>query len=294
MNIGEKIRALRGAKMMTQSELAGSEITRNMLSRIENGAALPSLPTVMYLASRLGVPAGFLLAEEGDEFYYKKMNAMPNIKRAYLAGDYKICRDICMSLGGDDDEINALICLCSFGLAREKFAEGRLNNAVSLFDEATAKKSDTLYPLDGIEEKSAVYLACMHDISPSIYSDMSVDMGGVSPAALSDPFCRYYSVLRAIGDADGEMLARTYFAHVGNDEQQYAAHIRAKLAIERKNYHEGYTELRSLLTGETEVAAPIMYFIFADLEICCSAMSDFRGAYEYSSDKLGLLEKFLR
>ncbi len=294
MNIGEKIRALRGAKMMTQSELAGSEITRNMLSRIENGAALPSLPTVIYLASRLGVPAGFLLAEDGDEFYYKKMNAMPNIKRAYLAGDHKICRDICMSLGGEDDEINALICLCSFSLACEKFAEGRLNDAVALFDEATAKKAETIYPLDGIEERSAVYLACMHDISPSIYSDMSDEADCVAPGALSDPFCRYYSVLRAIGRPDGEMLARMYFANADEQERQYAAHIRARMAIERKNYHDGYTELRSLLTGETEVAAPIMYFIFADLERCCSAMSDYRGAYEYSSDKLGLLEKFLR
>lgn len=72
MNIGERIRALRNAKMMTQTELAGKQITRNMLSRIENGSALPSLSTIMYLAARLGVPAGFLLAEEGDEFYYKK------------------------------------------------------------------------------------------------------------------------------------------------------------------------------------------------------------------------------
>ena len=31
MNIGEKIRSLRVAKLMTQSELAGNKITRNML-----------------------------------------------------------------------------------------------------------------------------------------------------------------------------------------------------------------------------------------------------------------------
>ena len=66
MNIGEKIRELRVAKLMTQSELAGSHITRNMLSCIENGTAQPSLSTILYIASRLNVPAGFLLAEEGD------------------------------------------------------------------------------------------------------------------------------------------------------------------------------------------------------------------------------------
>ena len=53
MQIGEKIKKLRTAKLMTQSELVGGEITRNMLSRIENGAAQPSMATVKYIAERL-------------------------------------------------------------------------------------------------------------------------------------------------------------------------------------------------------------------------------------------------
>ena len=40
LNIGEKIRQLRISKLMTQADLAGDQITRNMLSRVENGAAL--------------------------------------------------------------------------------------------------------------------------------------------------------------------------------------------------------------------------------------------------------------
>ena len=63
MNIGEKIKNLRMSKMMTQQELAGEHITRNMLSRIENGFALPSMQTLLYISDKLGVPAGFLLAE---------------------------------------------------------------------------------------------------------------------------------------------------------------------------------------------------------------------------------------
>ena len=39
MEIGEKIKRLRSAKLMTQAELAGDHITRNMLSCIENGVA---------------------------------------------------------------------------------------------------------------------------------------------------------------------------------------------------------------------------------------------------------------
>ena len=74
MNIGEKIKDLRQSKMMTQQQLAGDMITRNMLSRIENGAALPSVPTVVYLADRLNIPAGYLLADDKDAFLYQKIS----------------------------------------------------------------------------------------------------------------------------------------------------------------------------------------------------------------------------
>ena len=81
MSIGEKIRELRVAKLMTQAELAGTQITRNMLSCIENGSANPSLSTVLYIAGRLNVPAGFLLAEGDDDRIWRKMNRIDSIRR---------------------------------------------------------------------------------------------------------------------------------------------------------------------------------------------------------------------
>ena len=95
MNIGEKIKKLRNEKFMTQSQLAGIEITRNMLSRIENGAALPSLGTVKYLAARLNVPAGYLIGGPEDERIYKKNTELKEIKKAYKSKNYAICLDMC-------------------------------------------------------------------------------------------------------------------------------------------------------------------------------------------------------
>ena len=69
MNIGQKIKKIRTEKLMTQNELVGNEITRNMLSQIENGSANPSLTTVQYIAKKLGVPAGYLLSEGDEEFF---------------------------------------------------------------------------------------------------------------------------------------------------------------------------------------------------------------------------------
>ncbi len=65
MELGEKLKQARLEAGLSQRQLCGEEITRNMLSRIENGFARPSMGTLQYLASRLGKPVGWFL-EEGS------------------------------------------------------------------------------------------------------------------------------------------------------------------------------------------------------------------------------------
>ena len=65
--LGEKIKALRKEKKLTQTELAGSEQTKSMLSQIENGKATPSMKTLQYIAEKLGCETSFLLEEDDDE-----------------------------------------------------------------------------------------------------------------------------------------------------------------------------------------------------------------------------------
>ena len=54
MELGEKLKQARLDAGLSQRQLCGEEITRNMLSLIENGAAKPSMKTMQYLAARLG------------------------------------------------------------------------------------------------------------------------------------------------------------------------------------------------------------------------------------------------
>lgn len=65
--LGEKIKTLRKEKRLTQTQLAGSELTKSMLSQIENGKATPSMKTLQYLASQLECEASFLLEEDNEE-----------------------------------------------------------------------------------------------------------------------------------------------------------------------------------------------------------------------------------
>jgi len=64
--LGRRLKAARLAKKMTQSDVVGDFITRNMLSQIESGIAAPSMKTLEYLAGVLEIPMERLLAEQPD------------------------------------------------------------------------------------------------------------------------------------------------------------------------------------------------------------------------------------
>ena len=66
VELGKRIKEARIARKMTQSELVGDFITRNMLSRIESGNACPSVKTLEYLANRLELPPGSLMDNMDD------------------------------------------------------------------------------------------------------------------------------------------------------------------------------------------------------------------------------------
>ena len=63
MELGQRIKAARLEKGLSQRELCGTVITRNMLSLIENGSARPSMDTLRYLAGQLEKPISYFLDE---------------------------------------------------------------------------------------------------------------------------------------------------------------------------------------------------------------------------------------
>src|SRR5690349_1348022 len=58
--LGERLRQLRVAAAMTQTDLAGERFSKEYVSQIERGKTRPTAETVEWLAQRLGVDAGFL------------------------------------------------------------------------------------------------------------------------------------------------------------------------------------------------------------------------------------------
>ena len=292
MNIGEKIKNLRMSKMITQQELAGDFITRNMLSRIEHGAALPSLPTVIYLANRLGVPAGFLLAEEENEFLYQKIRYMPNIRRAYQMGDYRICRELCQSvLSESDDEIALLVAECALEIAKEEFFAGNLHNACYWFDTALRDADRTSYHTEHIVAPAIVYFRYMRGISVSLTSYESENLlpGERDFAAWQDVFCRYALIM----EQQERLCPLHHFEGNTAAERHLALHVQATELKNKGEYRAAYGVLQRILADENAPVPVLLYRVLHDMELCCKALDDYKGAYEHALHKLSVLERLL-
>src|ERR671935_2112698 len=60
LRLGERLRQLRVAAGMTQTELAGDRFSKEYMSQIERGKTRPARETIEWLAGQLGVDADFL------------------------------------------------------------------------------------------------------------------------------------------------------------------------------------------------------------------------------------------
>jgi transcriptional regulator with XRE-family HTH domain len=65
--IGEKIKKARKEKKLTQEELADNNISRSLISLIENGLSYPSMQTLEYLATKLDKHISYFLVENDSD-----------------------------------------------------------------------------------------------------------------------------------------------------------------------------------------------------------------------------------
>lgn len=118
VDIGKKLKEARLAKKMTQSEVVGNFITRNMLSQIESGAAMPSVKTLEYLCGVLGISLNTFEDNE-NQLEKNAYTEYDEIKKAYVNGDYERVSDIESGFDVFSDEICAVSSKACWKLAEE-------------------------------------------------------------------------------------------------------------------------------------------------------------------------------
>lgn len=138
MELGEKLRQARVEAGLSQRQLCGQQISRNMLSQIESGKARPSMDTLRYLAAQLGKSVSWFLEEES--ITSPNQQVMATAREAYRVGAYQSALEALSGYRMPDltfDPERAFIeALCRLGLAAQALEQGKLPYARQLLEKA--------------------------------------------------------------------------------------------------------------------------------------------------------------
>ncbi len=283
MSIGEKIKNVRTSKMMTQKDLSGDTITRNMLSKIENGVATPSLPVAVELAQKLGVPVGYLLTDSPEEeARFRKYSSYSNIVHAYKIGEWAICRQMaldCLNGKFDDQELVYFASQSALQMGIEEFDAGNLRRACLCFDEALELAENTVLDSGMAAAKITPYVDFMGNISPTLGIDAILPD---RPELICNCDFAIYVSLFGMG------AEREY----SWENESFGLHLEAMKLIEDAKFAEA-AEILERISADISLPVPVRYFVCSDFEKCCSETGNYKTAYEMSQNKIRILEKML-
>ena len=137
MEFGEKLKQARLEAGLSQRQLCGDVITRNMLSQIESGKARPSMATLQYLAGKLGKPVGYFLEE--DIVLSPNIALMEQARKAYGTKNYaqvlQLLQDYSQPDALFDQEYGYLMALAALELAAVAMERGDALQAVPLLEQ---------------------------------------------------------------------------------------------------------------------------------------------------------------
>ena len=106
MDLGEKLLKARQEAGLSQRQLCGEVITRNMLSQIEHGTARPSMETLRYLAARLEKPISYFLEEDMDAAPLETLRQLKKAEEALAQGKHRYARQLLEAVETDVPELN--------------------------------------------------------------------------------------------------------------------------------------------------------------------------------------------
>ena len=260
MEIGARLKNARLEAGLSQRQLCGDVITRNMLSLIENGSARPSMDTLTYLAGRLGKPVGYFLEE--DAVLSPNQPVMAAARQAFAAGSYEPALSALKDYRKDDAvfdwEADLLLALSAMALAEEAVSLGKLPYGAALLEEARQAGARTPY-FDRAQEKRWLFLQAR--LRPDVGDQICVDEVLIlkAEAVLQQDPHRAAALLEAMDD------------HTAPRWQL----LRGKTALALGEYGAAAEMLGRAEEGFPREAVPL-------LETCYRELGDFKRAYEYA------------
>lgn len=262
MELGEKIRQARLEAGLSQRQLCGEIITRNMLSLIENGAAKPSLSTLSALASRLNKPLSYFVEENAA--VSANQNCMTQAWACYEERNYTGCaQSLKTYLQPDpvyDREWRLLTSLNTLSLAEAAVRDGRWIQARKLLHQAEDLEK-SLFWLPELKNRRMCILGKLREtVREEDLPDVDDELMLHARAALKRG--KYGDAGRYL---DAMQLRST-------PEWNY---LRGKTAFGQGNFGAAIPFLKSAELGFPKEVIPM-------LEDCYRELGDYKNAYFYA------------
>lgn len=250
MELGEKLRQARLEAGLSQRQLCGDIITRNMLSQIENGSAKPSYATLQALCTRLGKPVSLFWEEapsQNLQLLHTAQQQPPEqaleTLQGYLSPDPVL-----------DDIYERQKCQLLLTLAEKVLQAGDTDCAKSLLAQAE--------PLLTPESKRQYLLLC-YEAEPESAKNLAAKL----PDNTREQLLRANGALQAGNSA--QCIAYLQCADTRPEEWYF---LFADAKIQQKEYLEAAEVLLPLDDPRC----------YARLEICYRELGNFEKAYRYA------------
>ncbi len=278
MTLGEKIRAARKMKKMTQAELASDKITRNMLSAIECDKATPSLETLKALADGLSIPVGYLVSPDTSLFLYERDAVIGKIRDALKIKKYSEVIRLASTLSELDDELCLVLAHAHSEIGKRAVLGGSLESGKKHISLALDYAGKTIYDTEKIEHAALLYGALAENIqAPLLILDIK----------------KFEHNIFSEFDYD-------LFKYLSFDESHsyknplYAKHISARALMKSRHYQKALAVLKEIEDGRTPETynAYAIFSVYSDIESCYRQLGDFENAYRYATKRLSLIEGF--
>ena len=259
MELGEKLRQARLEAGLSQRQLCGEEITRNMLSQIEHGTAKPSMGTLTFLAARLGKSVSYFLEESA--VVSPNQDIMESARRLYDAGEYAEGLLVLEAYREPDPvydrERGLLSVLMLLNRAEEALNAGREPFAKELLEKADRK---TAYCSEELNRRRLLLLGRLRGEKvsgylPSLDEELKIRAG---EALETDP-ARAAKLLDAAEDQQAPNWCL----------------LRGKAFLAEKRYEEAAACLQLAEAAFQKQAVPM-------LEECYRELGDYKQAYVYA------------
>ena len=294
MNLGEKIKAARLERHMTQKDVVGDYITRNMLSKIENGSATPSVKTLEYLAGVLGLPAGYFMNDSnGDEL---TPGSVASARNHFRDGEYEGCVQVLEGLdmeGGYKDEAMLLLARAKISLSKKAMIDGRYEEATRLAREASgAMRTPCITP-----QPSAPRRCCWWPGAPWSFRGISRRRWTIirppirirAWANFTGSPWRNTTLIRAIWRMPGRKW--TALPVCPRPPALPISCCRAAWSSKDNQFDQAAKQLeKAEQLARTTGSNYFMSSLYAMLEQCYREMDDFKKAYHYASMQLQIKE----